>query len=115
MGTLLGHLVPGTFFIIFAIWWGFCIAIKHYRIRKSRKAFIYRSTTTFPCLCCSSSRKLPIESYIKIFCAIIGMLGEFITGFAYLYNETLKRKTWSFGENNAQHITMFFGFALASL
>jgi hypothetical protein len=115
MGTLLGHVVPGTFFIVFSVWWGFYIAIKHYRIKKSRKLNIYYSTTTFPCLCFISSEKIPIESYLKIICAIIGMLGEFLTGFTHLYNETLKRKTWSFGENNAQHITMFFGFALASL
>jgi hypothetical protein len=119
MGTLLGHIVPGTFFSIFAIWWGFCIAIKHYhlhhRIKHLRKLNIYYSTTTFPCLCCSSSQKIPIESYLKIFCATVGMLGEFLTGFTHLYDETLKRKIWGFGENNAQHITMFFGFALASL
>ncbi|CAF1437375.1 unnamed protein product [Adineta steineri] len=119
MGTLLGHIVPGTFFTIFAVWWGFCIAIKHYhlrnRTRKSSKSHIYHSTTTFTCLCCPSSDKIPIESYVKIFCAIIGMLGEFFTGFTHLYNDTLKRKTWGFGENNAQHITMFLGFGLASL
>jgi len=115
MGTLLGHIVPGTFFTIFAIWWSFCIAIKHYRLRKSRKLYIYHSTTTFPCLYCSSCREIPMESYLKLICSIIGMLGEFVTGFTYLYDETLKRKTWHFGENNAQHITMFLGFGLASL
>jgi hypothetical protein len=115
MGTLLGHLVPGTFFILFALWWGFCLAIKHYRIQKSRKSYVYYSTTTFSCLCCSSFRTHPIESYVKLFCSIIGMLGEFLTGFTHLYNDRLKRKTWNFGENNAQHITMFLGFALASV
>ncbi len=115
MGTLLGHLVPGTFFTIFAIWWSFCIAINHYRIRKSRKLYVYHSTTTFPCFCCSLSRKFPMESYLKLFCVIVGMLGEFLTGFTHLYDERLKRKTWNFGENNAQHITMFFAFGLASL
>jgi len=56
-----------------------------------------------------------MESYLKLFCTIVGMLGEFITGFTHLYDETLKRKVWSFGENNAQHITMFLGFGVASL
>lgn len=119
MGTLLGHIVPGTFFALFAIWWGFCIAIKYYytchaksNAQKSKK---YYSRTTFPCLCFPSSQKIPIESYVKIFCATVGMLGEFITGFTHLYDDNLKRKTWGFGENNTQHITMFFGFALASV
>jgi len=115
MGTLLGHIVPGTFFTLFAIWWGFCISIKHYRTRKSRKSYIYHATTTFPCVCCSSCRDIPMESYLKLFCSIVGMLGEFITGFTHLYDETLKRKVWGFGENNAQHITMFLGFGVASL
>jgi len=115
MGTLIGHIVPGTFFTLFAIWWGFCISVKHYRIRKSRKSHIYHATTTFPCVCCSSCRDIPMESYLKLFCSIVGMLGEFVTGFTHLYDETLKRKVWSFGENNVQHITMFLGFGLASV
>lgn len=115
MGTLLGHLVPGTFFIFFSIWWGFYLAIRHYRINHSRKRSIYRSSTTFPCLCCSPSRQIAFESYLKLCCSIFGMIGEFLTGFTHLYNENLKRKTWAFGENNAQHITMFFAFGLASL
>lgn len=117
MGTLLGHLVPGTFFILFAVWWGFSIGIKHFQASRSRKRIVYRSTTTFPCFFCSSSssRRIPIESYIKLICSILGMIGEFATGFTHLYNETLKRKVWGFGENNAQHITMFLAFGLASI
>lgn len=115
MGTLLGHVVPGTFFTLFAIWWGFAVAIKHYRARKSRKSYVYYSTTTFECFCCSSYQNKPIESYIKLFCSVFGMLGEFVTGFEHIYDETLQRKVWGFGPNNAQHITMFLGFGLASL
>jgi hypothetical protein len=119
MGTLLGHVIPGTFFIIFAIWWGFCLAVKHYylhyRRRYSHGTHSYRSTTTFSCICCPSVRNIPCESYVKIVCANIGMLGEFLTGFVYSYDEKYKRKTWTFGENNAQHITMFFAFALAAV
>ncbi|CAF1087452.1 unnamed protein product [Rotaria sordida] len=119
MGTLLGHIVPGTFFTIFAIWWGFSIAIKYYylyyRKNNTQKSNIYYSTTTFPCLCLFSFQKNPIESYIKICCVIIGMTGEFLTGFTHLYNEKLQRKTWLFSENNMQHITMFFGFSLGSI
>ncbi len=119
MGTLIGHIVPGTFFILFPIWWGLCIAIKnfhiHNRTKNSRKSPIYHSTTTFPCLCCSSSGNIPIESYLKMICTTVGMAGEILTGFTHLYDETLKRKTWGFGENNAQHITMFLAFWLAAL
>lgn len=119
MGTLLGHAVPGTFFILFALWWGFSIGIKFYYLRhrkkNSKKSKLYNSTTTFPCFCFYSSENIPLESYLKVFSSIIGMLGEFITGFTHIYDENLKHKVWGFGENNAQHITMFLGFGLASI
>lgn len=114
MGTLLGHVVPGTFFIIFPIWWGFSLPIKYYQIYHSRQVLIYRSTTTFPCICGLTTGRISMESSLKFFCAIIGILGEFLTGFTYSYNETFQRSTWTFSENNSQHITMFFAFALAS-
>ncbi|CAF3309609.1 unnamed protein product [Rotaria socialis] len=119
MGSLLGHIVPGTFFALFALWWGFSIAIKYYHLHQRKKNWkkskIYYAKTTFPCLCFYSAEKIPLESYVKIVCATIGMLGELITGFTHLYDEKLKRKVWGFGENNTQHITMFLGFALASV
>lgn len=121
MGTLMGHILPGTFFAVFAIWWGFCIAIKHFHSRhsnkKSRKPIPYQASTTFSCLCCPSPslRHIPLESYLKIICVSIGILGEAVTGLKHNYNDQLKRKTWTFIEVNAQHITMFFSFGLASL
>jgi hypothetical protein len=120
MGTLMGHVLPGTFFAIFAIWWGFCIAIKHFHSRhstkKSQQPLPYQSTTTFSCLCCPSSlRDIPFESYLKLICVSIGILGEAVTGLKHPYDETLKRKNWIFVEVNAQHITMFFSFGFASL
>jgi hypothetical protein len=119
MGTLMGHILPGTFFAIFAIWWGFCIAIKHFHschsTKKSRKPIPYRATTTFSCSCCPSLREIPFESYLKLICVSIGILGEAVTGLKHNYDDTLKRKTWTFVEVNAQHITMFFSFAIASL
>ncbi|CAF3002187.1 unnamed protein product [Rotaria socialis] len=120
MGTLMGHILPGTFFAIFAIWWGFCVAVKHFHSRhsrnKTRKPNSYRSSTTFSCLCCPSSslREIPLESYIKLICIIIGILGESVTGLKHPYDDTLKRKIWTFEQVNAQHIAMFFSFGLAS-
>jgi hypothetical protein len=121
MASLMGHILPGTFFAMFAIWWGFCIAIKHFHSRhstkNSRKPIRYRATTTFSCQCCPlpSLRRIPFESYLKIICVSIGILGEAVTGLKHPYNDTLKRKTWTFLEGNAQHITMFFSFGVASL
>ena len=116
----MGHVLPGTFFAIFAVWWGFCVAVKyfhaHHSTKKSRKPTPYRSTTTFPCWCCpaGSLRQIPLESYVKLICISIGILGEAVTGLKHPYNDALKRKAWTFVEVNAQHITMFFSFGLAS-
>jgi len=116
----MGHILPGTFFAIFAIWWGFCVAARYFHSRhstkKSRKPNLYRAATTFPCHCCPSAslRQIPLESYIKLICVSIGILGEAVTGLKHDYDETLKRRTWTFIEVNAQHITMFFSFGLAS-
>ncbi|CAF1138165.1 unnamed protein product [Adineta ricciae] len=120
MGILVGHIVPGTFFAIFAIWWGFCVAARHFHSRysskKNRKPTPYRSTINYPCVCCSSSlRQIPLESYLKLICASIGILGETVTGLKHPYDGTLRRKTWKFSEVNAQHVTMFFSFGFASL
>jgi hypothetical protein len=120
MGTLMGHILPGSFFAIFAIWWSFCISIKYfhscYSTKRPRKLISYHATTTFPCLCCPLPflRRIPFESYFKLVCISIGIFGEAVTGLSHPYNNELKRKTWSFLEGNAQHITMFFSFGAAS-
>lgn len=120
MGTLMGHILPGTFFGIFAIWWGFCLAVRYFYSRHSMKKFrklqSYRVKTIYPCSCCPSPslRQIPLESYIKLICISIGILGEAVTGLRHDYNDLLQRKTWSIIEVNTQHITMFFSFGLAS-
>ena len=43
------------------------------------------------------------------------MLGELVTGFSHAYDEKSRRQAWTLSENNAQHVTMFFAFGLASL
>ncbi|UJR36005.1 hypothetical protein I4U23_028744 [Adineta vaga] len=120
MDSLMGHIVPGTFFAMFAIWWGFCVAAKHFHSRhpskKTRKPIPYHSSTTYSCSCCSSSiGQIPLESCLKLICVSIGILGEAVTGLKHPYDDTLKRQVWIFGEVNAQHITMFFSFGFAAL
>jgi hypothetical protein len=119
--TPVGHSLPGSFFTIFAIWWGFCTAIKHFHschsTKKSRKPVPHRATTTFSCFCCPSRslRQIPLESYIKLICVSIGMIGEGLTGLQHNYDDTLKRKVWTFRAIDAQHVTLYSAFAVASL
>lgn len=85
MGSLAGHLLPGTFFILFSIWWSFLTAIryiqsKYYSSAKKSKAN-YLAMTSMPCLCLPSGtlRKAPMESYFRFTAGVIGILGEFVT------------------------------------
>ena len=87
MGTLGGHLLPGSFFLLFALWWSFITAIRYAQSKmkspyKKNSLIGYRSSVTMPCICCPCGvlRRAPIESILKATLALIGILGEVITG-----------------------------------
>lgn len=145
MGTLLGHLLPGSFFIAFALWWSFITHLRYIRSTRGRsKTCKYRATTAMPCICCPFGLKnLPIEPLIKIFFMVLGILGEVVTGVKihhnsnvyipsepheihehhshvhkrddHLSNSTNSITTWTFEFGNAQHATMYAAFALGAL
>lgn len=91
MGSLGGHLLPGSFFIIFGIWWSFVTAIRFLQSKikspfKKNSLVGYMSTATMPCIClpCGSLRRAPFESYLKLFFTFVGVLIEFIFGWEYV-------------------------------
>jgi hypothetical protein len=86
--SLYGHLLPGTFFIFFGVWWSFVTAIR-FVLSKQRSPFKkngelvgYRSTATMPCICLPIKRlrHMPIESMLKVFFTAVGIMGEMYTG-----------------------------------
>jgi hypothetical protein len=92
MGTLGGHLLPGTFFILFAMYWSFITAIRYAQSKKrspadKTKLVGYRTSVTMPCVCLPSRhlRRVPLESYVKAVFAFVGLLGEVITGLKFNY------------------------------
>ena len=94
MGTLGGHLLPGSFFICFSIWWSFITAIRYVQSKahklsngRSCRTSIYQMSSAMPCICLPSERlrRAPVESWVKIVMASIGILGEFITGIHFNY------------------------------
>ncbi|CAL8071710.1 unnamed protein product [Orchesella dallaii] len=99
MGSFLGHVVPGTFFFLFSLWWLYNVLYRYFYSKRFRPKS-YRNTTTFPCPC---NQNAAIEAILKIVSACFGILGEFCTGF-----DNGKWTHWG----NAQHITMFFFFGL---
>nr|XP_045598378.1 transmembrane protein 45B-like [Procambarus clarkii] len=107
MGSFLGHVVPGTFFSLFSLWWLLSIFRRYYMCKRAAGEggggggrIFYRNTSTFFTPCCP---KLPFEGMLKVVAVVIGMTGEFATA-------------WKNGVfvhlNNAQHMTMFFFFGL---
>ena len=107
MGTLLGHLLPGSFFLIFAFWWTIQIFRRYYQsLVKGGDRFV--SSATFPCSClCGKLRYWECEGFMKLFFTTVGLIGEIVTGFdengkfAYM--------------GNAQHSTMFFFFGMSGV
>lgn len=88
MGSLGGHLIPGSFFIIIAIWWSIITAIRYFQSNlkstfKKNGRVGYRGTATMPCICLPSSklRRAPIESYLKLIGGLIGCGIETVYGF----------------------------------
>jgi hypothetical protein len=103
MGSLGGHLIPGSFFIIFGIFWGFVTCIRFVasslystninsnatnqndKNNSRKQKYVYKSSTTMPFICFSSRRlrRAPLESYLKIILALIALLIEAYTGFSF--------------------------------
>ncbi len=90
MGTLGGHVLPGTFFIMFGIWWSFITSMRFILSKKKspfkkNKLVEYRGSVTMPCIIlpCRGVQGAPVESWIKLVMGTIGLLGEVITGFSY--------------------------------
>lgn len=88
MGTLAGHLLPGTMFIGIGFWWSIITTIRFILSRKqspfkANSLVGYKTTVTMPCLCMPTSRlrRAPIESWIKLILGLVGVLGEAYTGY----------------------------------
>ena len=106
MGTFGGHALPGSFFVVFAVWWTIQM-FRRYFSSRVKSGVQFKSTVTFPVdfICCGPAalRRWEWEGFFKVFFTLVGFLGEVITGtedgqFRHL--------------GNGQHATMFFFFGL---
>ena len=145
MGSLGGHLLPGSFFIIFAFWWGLVTAIRYIQSRRNPKN-VYKSSATMPCLFlpCVSLRRAPVESYLKAILAFVALVIEGYTGYSISYltldqlNQLNMESMQSHGDHghkravdpndqhklykhynisygNIQHITMYSAFIVGAI
>ncbi|UJR08740.1 hypothetical protein I4U23_012997 [Adineta vaga] len=115
MGTWIGHIAPGVFFVIFALWWHINNCIRYFRSlvnendEKTRQPMKFYGSTTYPCFCFPRKyvRRLPLESILKILITSIHFSIEIITGYDSHPRPHL-------GDENAHHTAMLFGFFLGS-
>lgn len=106
MGNFGGHALPGSFFIVFALWWGVQMFHRYYTAKKRNSKFT--SSAIFKCSClCGKFKDWPIEAYVKLFFVSVGFFLEIYTGFS---------KEWRFVNlGNGQHATMFFFFGFTGV
>ncbi|XP_076311395.1 transmembrane protein 45B-like [Tachypleus tridentatus] len=102
MGTFGGHILPGSFFILFAIWWTISLFVKYFRVLSQRgPARRYRGGASFPY---PHLPNLPVEGCVKVLFCAIGITGETVTAF----DDQGRFATMV----NVHHITMFFFFGV---
>jgi len=109
MGNFGGHALPGSFFIIFALFWTIQIYRRFFRslANKSRKGESFRSSTTYPFdFLCGRAKYWEWEGILKILFTTVGGGIEIFTAF----------KDGKFNHlGNGQHATMFFFFFLSGV
>lgn len=114
MGSLGGHLVPGSIFIILGLWWIYSAWLRYFLCRQRRRPFYV--TTAFPLHCCGPRiSKIPIESFFVLFGTTLGILIELIAGFNRTYDPTTQHYSFYEGANNLQHFAMYLMFLIVAV
>ena len=103
MGTFLGHVVPGTFFILCAIWWTVQMFNHYFQVKRRNSRF--EASLTYKCAClCGRFKDWPLEAILKICFSFIACFLEIISGFRDGKLTALQIR--------GQHATMFFFIAM---
>ena len=104
MGSFIGHVVPGSFFILVSLWWTVQILRRYFRslqVGRLTHESTFTSSVTFPIKRRSNGREFNLEAYVGIVCVVLGMLMELVAS---------PIRSGSIGAGNVQHATMFFFF-----
>jgi hypothetical protein len=105
MGSFIGHVIPGSFFIVFALWWMIDTLNCYFRPKHNRKQFESRlmQYTT----CCQGRRQVSLMAWTIVITTSLGIIVEMILS-------PLRAKSTPSG-GNIQHATMYFFFCLVGL
>ena len=105
MGSFGGHALPGSFFIVFSVWYVVQSFRRYFNSRQRNARFT--STVAFPCDClCGRLKEMPVEAFFKILFMAVGFTGEIVTGYSNEHFVSL---------GNSQHATMFFFFGISGV
>lgn len=114
MGSLGGHLVPGSIFILIGLWWMYSTWLRYFLCRQRRRSYFV--SASFPFYCCGSQiARLPIEAFFVLFGTSLGILIELIAGFNRTFDPVTNQSSIYFGANNLQHFGMYSMFFLAGI
>lgn len=114
-GSWLGHALPGTFFLVWGIWWMLSVSLAYHRSITARQKF--QSQTWYPLTCkygCRSVEKL--EAWLKAILPMVGMFAEVYFHPGDLYYRSLfgdDGNIASSNVNNWQHFTMYLFFSMS--
>ncbi|KAJ7387160.1 Transmembrane protein 45B [Desmophyllum pertusum] len=126
MGSYAGHVLPGSFFVVFGLWWWFhaLALIAKAQARLLRQRFSARRTaqnaadfelefesTTWCKVPVAYIKRFPVEPCLKVIAASVGIIAELTKGEWSLIN-----KSGHFSHlNNFSHATMFGIFLLGAV
>ena len=113
MGNFAGHALPGTFFLLFGIYW--CVHVTRRYVACKTAEVPFYSSVTFPCfLCC---RSLSFEGTVKVIVTSIGIIGELIFATAPMRDHSARRHGDFHGVymGDIQHVSMYMWFLLAGI
>ncbi|NXT40318.1 TM45B protein, partial [Pelecanoides urinatrix] len=107
MGNFKGHALPGSFFLLFGLWWSVKYPLK-YACRKNKNACYLGSRAGF-------QRLEFVEGIIKVVFALIGMVAEqFVPDGPHLKLYNYEEKHWDH-LMNWQHATMYLFYGISGL
>ena len=126
MGSYAGHVLPGSFFIIFGLWWWFHILtliaraqerfLKHRlksRNTKNCENFELEFESTTWCKApVSCLKRFPVEPCLKVIATTVGIIAELTKGEWSLFDKSSGHFSHL---NNFSHATMFSIFLLGAI
>lgn len=126
MGSYAGHVLPGSFFIIFGLWWWLhilaLVAQAQARFLKHRFSSVRKTSncafdlefesTTWCKVPVSCTKRFPVEPCLKVIAATVGIIEELTKGEWSLFDKSSGHFSHL---NNFSHATMFSIFLLGAV